>query len=131
MIDYAELPSLEGIYLEDSYVLAIAETPTELDFSLLAVLTPDHPAYRDPLPGEHYCYARGTLSFLNASRIEWVRRSTTHFIDAAGEQDLGNIDVLEVDGTAFLAEGDWGEVRIHGADQPRFDLDDGQEMAKS
>jgi hypothetical protein len=34
---------------------------------------------------------------------------------------VGNIDILTVDGDAFVAEGDWGAVRISGA-QPRFEL---------
>lgn len=39
----------------------------------------------------------------------------------SGEKDLGNIDILKVDGDAFAVEGDWGAVRISGA-QPRFEL---------
>jgi hypothetical protein len=122
MIDYAQFPELDGVYLEDSYVLAIIEEPAQLIFKLLAVLTPDHPAYHDPLPGEHYCYANGDLVFANASKIEWVKRSKNRYVDAAGEEDLGNIDVLAIDGDALLVEGDWGEVRIYGADQPRFEI---------
>lgn len=39
----------------------------------------------------------------------------------SGEKDLGNIESLKVDGDAFAVEGDWGAVRISGA-QPRFEL---------
>lgn len=122
MIDYTQFPDLDGVYLEDSYVLAISEAPTRLAFKLLGVLTPEHPAYHDPLPGEHYCYANGDLVFANASQVEWLKRSTNRYFDANGAEDLGNIDVLTIDGDAFIVEGDWGEVLIHGADQPRFEL---------
>ena len=39
MIDYTQFPDLDGVYLEDSYVLAISEAPTRLAFKLLGVLT--------------------------------------------------------------------------------------------
>jgi hypothetical protein len=77
-------------------------------------LTPEHRAYHPPRPGEQYCYADGTLIFGDVARVEWLRRSSSHYTDASGEKDLGNIDILTV-------EGDWGEVRISGA-QPRFEL---------
>lgn len=86
MTNYDQLPALAGVYLEDGYVLAIDETRQQLSFSLLAVLTPHHPAYRGPLPGEPYCYAYGVLTFANASRIEWERRSGNHYVDADGAQ---------------------------------------------
>ena len=121
VIDYAPFPALAGVYLEDSYVLEISESPGQFTFRLEAVLTPQDPAYHDPLPGERYCYARGNLVFDGVTQVEWMRRSDHHFTDASGEIDLGNIDVLHIDGDAMVAEGDWGEVRIVGA-LPQFEL---------
>lgn len=69
------VPDLAGLYLEDSYVLAISETPRRLSFMLDAVLTPAHPRYRAPLPGEQHCYATGVLIFEGITTIEWIRRS--------------------------------------------------------
>jgi hypothetical protein len=31
--------------------------------------------------------------------------------DASGEEDLGNIDILRMNGDAVAAEGDWGAVK--------------------
>jgi hypothetical protein len=121
VIDYSQYPGLAGIYLEDSYVLDIAETPGQLTFTLDAVLTPESPAYRAPRPGEHHCYALGRLVFSDALRIEWERRTAAWYTDAEGEKDLGNIDDLMVEGEAFVAEGDWGKVRLVAA-QPRFEI---------
>jgi hypothetical protein len=121
MIDYKTFPGLAGVFLEDSYVLGISESPEQLIFHLDAVLTPEHSAYHSPRPGEHYCYAKGSLVFPDVTRVVWLRRNSSHYTDASGEEDLGNIDILTVDGDAFLAEGDWGAVRISGA-QPRFEL---------
>jgi hypothetical protein len=61
MIDYKSFPGLAGVFLEDSYVLGISESSEQLVFHLDAVLTPEHPAYQPPRPGEHYCYANGSL----------------------------------------------------------------------
>lgn len=112
---------LAGVYLEDSYVLGISESSEQVVFYLDAVLTPEHPAYRSHRPGEHYCYARGSLLFPDVTHVVRVNRNGSHYTDASGDEDLGNIDALTVDGGAFVAEGDWGAVRISGA-QPRFEL---------
>jgi hypothetical protein len=122
MIDYTKFPGLAGVYLEDSYVLNIFETPAQLAFELDAVLTPDSPAYHPPRQGEQYYYENGRVVFPEATQIEWLRRSDRRFTDAAGDSDLGNIDILDLDGDAFVVEGDWGRVRIVAA-QPRFELD--------
>jgi len=121
MIDYNNFPGLAGVFLEDSYVLGISESSEQLIFHLDAVLTPEHPAYHSPRPGDQYCYANGSLVFPDVTQVVWLKRSSSHYTDASGEEDLGNIDILRVEGDAFVAEGDWGAVRISGA-QPRFEL---------
>jgi len=122
MIDYTKFPNLQGVYLEDSFVLNILESPGQLTFKLEAVLTPEHPSYHEPQPGQQYCYADGDLKFTNVSRVEWVKRTTNRYRDAAGEEDLGNIDSLILDGDTFVVEGDWGEVRLQTETEPRFEL---------
>ncbi|WP_354580764.1 hypothetical protein [Rhodococcus sp. PvR044] len=123
-IDYTRFPGLSGVYLEDSFVLAISELPHTLSFKLEAVLTPEHPSYHDPLPGEQYCYANAALVFDDVTEIEWIRRSTNRFVDASGEEDLGNIDRLVSDDGSYLVDGDWGEVRVRCGKMPRFELAD-------
>lgn len=120
--DYTDYPELAGLYLEDSYVLGIFELPNEVRFNLEAVLTRQHPAYHDPLPGEQYCYAKGNLVFAEATEVQWLSRSSQQFTDATGEVDLGNIDALSNDDGVFAVEGDWGRVRIRSDSAPRFDL---------
>ena len=51
-----------------------------------------------------------------------MKHTCNHFTDASGEVDLGDIDILRVDGDTFVAEGDWGAVWIVEA-HPRFELD--------
>ena len=122
MIDYTHLPGLDGVYLEDSYVLAIEESAGRVTFRLDAVLTPEHPAYRDPPAGQHHWYATGDLVFPEATSVHWVRRSTLRYTDASGDTDLGNVDVCRVDGDVLVVQGDWGEVHLTSA-LPHFELD--------
>ncbi|WP_418602162.1 hypothetical protein [Mycolicibacterium sp. SCSIO 43805] len=121
MIDYNRLPGLKGIYLEDSYALEITESPSTVAFRIDAVLTPEHPAYRPPLQGEHYCFALASLIFPDATRVEWISRHDRQYRDATGERDLGSIDVLEVQDDLYAVEGDWGRIRIR-ASQPYVKL---------
>ncbi|MFC4112199.1 hypothetical protein [Nonomuraea zeae] len=122
MIDYAQFPELTGVYLEDSYVLAITERPGALTFALEAVLTPEHPYHHPPRPGEQYCYARATLlTFTDVTGLEWIRRSPRRYVDAAGQEDLGNIDSLTPERGAYHLDGDWGEVRVFTGRRPRLE----------
>ena len=50
MKDYYEFPSLEHVYLEDSYVMDIQTDPDAVEISVETVLTETHPQYSDPLP---------------------------------------------------------------------------------
>lgn len=117
---YETLPTLAGVYLEDSYVLSIEEDPHSLTFRLEAVLTPEHPLYRDPRPGEQYCYAKATLTFAPASQIEWISRTGASYRDADDEEDQGNIDYLESEPGGYHLGGDWGEVRVLSSHPPVF-----------
>lgn len=119
---YETLPTLEGVYLEDSYVLSVEGDPHSLTFRLEAVLTPEHPRYHEPHPGEQYCYALGTLTFASASQIEWISRTGASYRDANDEEDQGNIDYLETEPDGFHLGGDWGEVRVRSSHPPVFQV---------
>jgi hypothetical protein len=124
MTDYTTLADLSAVYLEDSYVLQIVEEPSAVRFRLEAVLTPEHPAYHPPKPGEQYCYATGWLIFSEVEKVEWTRRSDAHFTDATGEVDLGNIDYMRREAEGWALGGDWGDVVIVSRVAPRLLLDD-------
>jgi hypothetical protein len=66
------------------------------------------------------CTAEALL-FPVVTDVIWLSRNSGHYTDASGETDLGNLDALTVEGGGFVAEGDWGAVRISGS-QPRFEL---------
>lgn len=120
--DYSQLKGLAGVYLEDSYVLSISESPDEFTFALEAVLTLESPHYQPPKPDEQYCYALGRLTFREVARVTWLLRSTQTFTDATGDVDLGNIDSLGFEMGVYVAEGDWGRVEIRST-EPQFIFD--------
>lgn len=112
--DYWELPGLEQVYLEDSWVLGIEVDQQHAAFQLELVLTQDHPRYQPPRPGEQYCYAPARLVFEGAEQVELRPSGAPPATDASGEQDLGHIDTLrQVDGE-YIATGDWGALRVGG-----------------
>jgi hypothetical protein len=53
MRPYHELPNLDDLYLQDSWVLDVQETPDEVRFRLDAVLRETHPKWSPP-KNEHW-----------------------------------------------------------------------------
>jgi hypothetical protein len=119
---YAELPGLEGVYLEDSFVREIVDEPDFVRFVLLVALLPGHPWYERPEPKEPHCYRVATLTFPNVRGRTWLQRGSIAFTDADGAVDHGNVDVMGAEGGRYRIEGEWGalvvrsdppELRVH------------------
>ncbi|WP_414945546.1 hypothetical protein [Amycolatopsis sp. cmx-11-32] len=120
MKNYTDFADLAHVFLEDSYVLAINETPISLTFKLDLVLTPSHPRYHEPRADEQHSYEDAVLTIPGATKIEWVTRSNQTYRDATGEEDLGNIDSFQYDEGYYEIIGDWGQVRIYSTAEPRL-----------
>ncbi|MEV8565608.1 hypothetical protein AB0436_08525 [Streptomyces sp. NPDC051322] len=115
MLDYPSLDGFENVYLEDSFVLGITASPARLALELDLVLTPGHPAYTTPVPGEQHCYVKATIEFLNVRRLEWTEQGTPPAVDASGSVDYGGVDALHWNGAAFHLEGDWGKADVESS----------------
>lgn len=113
------VPSLEHIYLEDSWVLDVKATLRSVEFLAEFVLTEEHPGYHPPRPGEHYCYETGLLIFSGWESFSWVRGSDRPGVDPDGTVDYGSFDVFNVDGRQYFTVGGFGEIRIV-TDPPRI-----------
>jgi hypothetical protein len=59
---YEAFSDLAGVYLEDSWVLELAPSEDGLVLRLDVVLTPEHPLYEAPKPGEQHCYRAAWLT---------------------------------------------------------------------
>ncbi|MCW8377675.1 hypothetical protein [Streptomyces justiciae] len=111
-VDYPQLSGFEGVHLENSFVLDLKAAPGRLTLDVELVLTPEHPAYRPPAPGEQNCYARARIDIPDVRSLTWTDQGTPPAVDASGETDYGGIDVLYWDGAAFHVEGDWGSIEV-------------------
>jgi len=116
MKSYQDLPGLEHVLLEESYVLAVAATPGVVSFVLEVVLTPEHTEYVAPELGTYLCYRDGFLEFVGVTELKWTGQGSPPAIDASGEQDYGHIEALTWDGGQYELEGDWGAISVAAAD---------------
>lgn len=110
------LDDIKHIHLQDSFVLEIEQSEDWINFTVEFVLLNSHEDFTQPLPGEMYCYRLGNLRFSDFTSAKWLRRSDARFIDAAGEEDLGNIDALDVSADKICIEGDWGRLEVVGGE---------------
>jgi hypothetical protein len=111
---YDELPGLEHLYLEDSFVLGVHDDADTLRFDIEAVLTEQHPRYSPPKPDEQYSYLPVALVFAAPRAVKWVERPMKPTVDATGEIDYGNIDSFTWEDDRYELSGEWGHVVIDG-----------------
>ncbi len=123
---YWSLSGFEEVYLEDSYVLDINKSESEIRISLELVLREAHPFYEEPSDNERYCYTNAVLIFSNVSSIEkfdMAGMSKNISIDPDGSVDFGHIDTFEIIGAnSYFLTGDWGEMQI-SSDKPTLLID--------
>ena len=122
MHSYQRLSGLEEILLEETFVLDIEARPGQVGFLVEFVLTPRHPRYTRPRPGEVFCFRRGQLSFKDVSECYWLEQGLRPARDSSGEFDYGNIDSFEWEDNQFVLEGDWGTMRLN-AERVRIEID--------
>ena len=113
MEPYHAIPGLEHFYLEDSWIIAIDQSDG-LRFKLEAVVTEEHPAYRELKPGEQYCYRWLTISWPASASIDFQPSGQPPAVDATGATDYDNIDRFEWADARFEVEGNFGRVTVEG-----------------
>ncbi|WP_454812798.1 hypothetical protein [Paenarthrobacter nitroguajacolicus] len=113
MNPYWELDHLQGVYLEDSWILSITATPGRLELVLDIVLRENHPDYTNPKTGEQYCYKKGSLVFEAVTQLHWTGwgdiKATT---DRHGETDYGSLDVIAFNDNVWSMNGDFGQINL-------------------
>lgn len=106
--------ALAGLYLQDSYVLAIAKQDSSVVFTMDLALAPEHSHYQPPRPGEYHCFRRARIKLVQARSARFVEESMRAFHDATGEVDYGTIDSWVVRGELTRISGDWGVLEVEG-----------------
>lgn len=110
--NYFELDEFQNIYLEDSFVINIQETKSDLTFNCDFVILENHKLYSEPKNDEQYCYLCGYIKFGNIGNIHWIKRDKNAFLNDCYDNDYGNIDIFYIDDKKYYLKGDWGEVII-------------------
>jgi hypothetical protein len=121
-LNYDDLPGLEDILLEESFIRELVEGPSQLRFVLMAALKRTHPFYEPPRSDERHCYRPATLTFPDA-KVRWRKRTVTKFTDSDGAVDYGNIDmfIAPAEGGYHL-EGDFGVIDVQKCRAPVFTI---------
>lgn len=113
MQTYEYLRGFEGVYLEDSWILAVSAEPEMVKFDIDVVLTESHPAYRPPRAGEQYCYRRAEIRFPEVRKLSWTGQGRVRpAVDASGSTDYGSFDNFVVEDNRYTVEGDFGRMEI-------------------
>lgn len=88
----------KGVDLEDSWILSWYHDSehAQLVFKIDASLWPGHPAYEEPLPGEHTCYKPARLIFDAVVEVNGLPPvdEVNPMIGPDGSVDYGNIEGL-------------------------------------
>ncbi len=119
---YYELTGLDGVYLEDSFLLDVRQVRNTIEFFLDVVLRESHNNYQPPQAGEQYCYRRAHLVFRDVVRANWTDLSFVGALDGDEETDFGNIDEFIIRDGNFCLAGEWGQVQITSK-APEIELD--------
>ena len=109
---------MEGIELQDSFVLDWSANDSELIFQIEASIWPSSIHYVEPKQSEYTCYKRGSIRFLTFDSISGLKDKleVKQYSDATGELDYGNIDSLSATPNGFSIIGDFGNVLITGGE---------------
>jgi hypothetical protein len=115
---------LAGVYLEASWVLEVAPSDHGLSFRLETALTPEHPLYEAPKPGEQHCYRTGVADRRGENSMDIRLSGHPPAADETGEPDFGHVDafVLDAAENRWELEGDWGQASVRNPEVTlRFD----------
>lgn len=108
------MDSMDGIDLQDSFILGWAVSENEFSIQLEASIWPSSVHYTRPKPSEYTCYKKAALTFFNFSHISSVKEQTeiTPTTDLDGSLDYGNIDSFSKTASGFSISACFGNVTV-------------------
>ncbi|MDF1821543.1 MAG: hypothetical protein P1U64_08220 [Alcanivoracaceae bacterium] len=117
-MNWTEMPTFEGIDLNDSFVFGWIQESGSLLFDLEASVWPASRYYYEPKNNEYTCYRRASLRFFGFESVTGLRaqEQSPFTRDPDGSIDYGNIDQLEKTADGFIISGDFGQVKIVGGE---------------
>lgn len=123
IVDYWDLTGFGSLYLEDSWVLDVRVTPGSILMECDLVLRPENLLYREPAPGEQYCYRRARICFTSVVSIDWREHPAENTVarDATGQRDYGSFDSFTATPPEYHLSGDFGVMDIVATERPFVD----------
>ena len=116
MTTWRELPTFQGIDLEDSWIRGwhYDRENQRLVFDVELSLWPGHPAYEAPRPKEWTCYKHGQVVFSEVDSLEGLadQESILPTIDSDGTADFDSFDGLQMIDGVYEVAGAFGKVRL-------------------
>lgn len=107
---------LREVFLSESFVYDIQVVHRRVTFECDFVLTPRHPLYHSPLPGEAFCFHRGTLEFTGVEHVSWSGQTRPPMTDLDGAVVYGNIEIFWPSFGDYALAGEWGILSIRAAE---------------
>ncbi len=108
------MDSMDGIDLQDSFILSWTVSENEFSIQLEASIWPSSVHYTKPKPNEYTCYKKAVLTFSDFTYIESVKEQSeiTPTTDLDGSLDYGNIDSFSKTESGFFISACFGSVTI-------------------
>ncbi len=105
---------MDGIDLQDSFVLGWEVSENQFSIQLEASIWPSSVHYFEPKPNEYTCYKKAVLTFSDFSSISCVNGQSAiePTTDIDGSIDYGNIDSLIKTESGFFISACFGNVSI-------------------
>lgn len=105
---------LNGIDLQDSFVLDWSWVDSKLVFDLELSIWPESKHYVTPKADEYTCYRKAQLIFTTVTRVFGLKsKSSVHYTtDIDGSRDYGNIDSLTITPNGYKMSGEFGLITI-------------------
>ncbi|MBB1347498.1 MULTISPECIES: hypothetical protein [Pseudoalteromonas] len=108
------MDSMDGIDLQDSFVLGWEVSENQFSIQLEASIWPSSVHYAEPKANEYTCYKKAVLTFSDFSSISCVNGQSAiePTTDIDGSIDYGNIDSFIKTESGFFISACFGNVSI-------------------
>jgi len=111
-------PRFEGIDFEQSFLLGVIYDDESLTLEMEFNLTPQHPRYEPPQPGEEGCFRGGYVRFADIDDLQIDKAPAPE----GGQADYSIVYSVTGDGERFEFSTGWGEIKV-SAGSVRIALD--------
>lgn len=104
-------PTIDGVYLEDSYLLGVVAAGCDIHLPMLLAVLPEHPSYTGVGVGEQHCYLSGHMVLFRPLSFEWKAEIGPISRDSDGSLDFGSIELHQLGSAEYRVESKLFQVK--------------------